>query len=601
MKINLKFPFLKCMGSIALFAVALTAQAQAVVSGNTISWPNDGNWYVVQNTLTLEVVCEGGTQCTVPDGRYHISRHFPGGGGSGFGNVTVGEPVTFTQQQFEESLVISGLTISYTIPSWYQVQDANTYEEICNGQESCHVAQPGSYIVIFHSGSGPKLRTMVTLGNSSPVEPPLASTVNVDGSTISWPDNGWYMVQRTTDYTTVCEGQRSCVVADGEYNVINLTTQERFENITVGNAPIDSTPSLVDVNGSRISWPDNGWYQVQNATNFATVCEGGRSCVVSPGEYTVINLSTNERFEGITVSGIERPVINNDNFDAIVKQVWEVFSGQAFDSRLMEFPYFKDYIREEPTAECANGGSHTSVFTSFRTGSLQYEAHTDNCLYQFRRTGFGDTISGSFTDRQYSNVGHLLRMDSLEVQLAQGGLMEVDGGMQSQLCCNGSQNTLTDFNYYFTFSGGELRVVNATTFLVRPFSVRPDSPGTLFGQFEMEANATQGNRVVINVDTPFEYGQEDARAQGIDNPISRGPDDAEIIMDLKFGTGVLTVNSPSDSSSVTVNADNGDIHSVSVMVSNAEGNTEHTVLWDEWMDHLEGYSISFTGSRFNGE
>ena len=57
------------------------------------------------------------------------------------------------------------------------------------------------------------------------------------------------------------------------------------------------------VAGNTISWPDDGWYQVQSAADYQSICEGGRSCTVEPGSYTVINLTTGVRFENIEVTG----------------------------------------------------------------------------------------------------------------------------------------------------------------------------------------------------------------------------------------------------------------------------------------------------------
>lgn len=55
------------------------------------------------------------------------------------------------------------------------------------------------------------------------------------------------------------------------------------------------------VNGNTISWPDDGWYQVQDAGDFTSLCQGGTSCDVPDGEYIVINHTTGERFENIVV------------------------------------------------------------------------------------------------------------------------------------------------------------------------------------------------------------------------------------------------------------------------------------------------------------
>lgn len=55
------------------------------------------------------------------------------------------------------------------------------------------------------------------------------------------------------------------------------------------------------VSGNTISWPDDGWYQVQDAADYTSVCEGSTSCDVSAGEYIVINHTTGERFKNIVV------------------------------------------------------------------------------------------------------------------------------------------------------------------------------------------------------------------------------------------------------------------------------------------------------------
>ena len=36
--------------------------------------------------------------------------------------------------------------------------------------------------------------------------------------------------------------------------------------------------------GTQISWPDDGWYQVQTSDGSQTLCNGGSVCDVSPGD-----------------------------------------------------------------------------------------------------------------------------------------------------------------------------------------------------------------------------------------------------------------------------------------------------------------------------
>lgn len=150
-------------------------------------------------------------------------------------------------------------------------------------------------------------------------ETPPANTngVAVEGNTISWPADGWYQVQSAVDYSTICEGGTNCVVNDGLYNVINLTDGRRFENIQVGTngsstgpAPTGSNTTgsgqssgytNIIITGDVISWIEPGWYQVQDAHSYQAICEGTATCNTGPGVYTVINLTTGERFESVRV------------------------------------------------------------------------------------------------------------------------------------------------------------------------------------------------------------------------------------------------------------------------------------------------------------
>lgn len=139
----------------------------------------------------------------------------------------------------------------------------------------------------------------------------LFAMPSVSGHTISWPDNGWYQVQLANDAgSDICQGGLSCDVSPGTYIVINHSTGERFEDVVVtdaaspNNPPGNNAGSGPSVMGNTISWPDNGWYQVQVAGDFSSnVCQGGTSCAVEPGTYVVINLTTGERFNDVVVTG----------------------------------------------------------------------------------------------------------------------------------------------------------------------------------------------------------------------------------------------------------------------------------------------------------
>ncbi len=224
-----------------------------------------------------------------------------------------------------------GNTLTWPDDGWYQVQNADTFETVCEGGRSCAVL-PGVYNVINHTTA--ERFEGIQISASSSETNNDQSGVQVSGQTISWPDDGWYQVQRQSDFITVCEGTASCVVENGNYIVINHTTGERFSDIAVGSGGADSDtgtvsdaggngstqPARVELNGTTIRWPDDGWYQVQDLSDFSTICEGGQECRVADGDFVVINHSTGERTE-ITVSAdalADAPVAQSEFGDTVL-------------------------------------------------------------------------------------------------------------------------------------------------------------------------------------------------------------------------------------------------------------------------------------------
>ena len=141
-----------------------------------------------------------------------------------------------------------------------------------------------------------------------------------DGTAIVVPNDGWYQIQRADNFQSVCEGQQRCEVTSGDYIVINHTSGERHSISVDGPTTATDPVSSVSVSGNLIQWPDDGWYQVQDATTFATLCEGGLSCTVANGNYHVINHTTGERENNITVTGdsaVDSPVVTPPVFDLV--------------------------------------------------------------------------------------------------------------------------------------------------------------------------------------------------------------------------------------------------------------------------------------------
>lgn len=314
--------------SAALFALPATGFAMPTVEANILTWPDDG-WYQVQRADTFVTVCEGSDSATssssggpcMIDGSNHIVINHTSG--ERFDNITAMSgtattpdslPVVPDSSPFASvnTVMVAGSRIIWPDDGWYQVQNTETYATVCEGAAFCDV-DAGNYVVINHS-SGERFEDVVVTavsdsGNSAMTDNPSVTAVTVVGQMLSWPNDGWYQVQDTSTFATVCEGGTGCSVEPGNYVVINHSSGERFEDIAVGSGMDGSTgntgdnntggnmsqPGAVVVNGNLIQWPDDGWYQVQNAQSFATICEGGSQCAVSPGDYLVINHSNGMR------------------------------------------------------------------------------------------------------------------------------------------------------------------------------------------------------------------------------------------------------------------------------------------------------------------
>ena len=226
---------------------------------------------------------------------------------------------------------VNGNLISWPNDGWYQVQTADGNESICNGGRSCTV-DPGVYLVINHE-TGQRF-TNIEVGNSAD-----AAKITVRGNTISWPNDGWYQVQTADGSESVCNGGSSCTVDPGVYLVINHETGQRFMNIEVGNS---ADSAEITVRGNTISWPDDGWYQVQTADGSESVCNGGRSCIVDPGVYLVINHDTGRRFTNIEIAAVNTLVdVQDANIILQAANAADFFSGYyqvLVSSGLVEFP-----------------------------------------------------------------------------------------------------------------------------------------------------------------------------------------------------------------------------------------------------------------------
>jgi len=580
--------------------IATPAAAMVTVTGNTISWPDDG-WYQVQNRQTQEIICQGARSCVVADGIYEVQRFT---NSSEFTtSVVVGNPadLSLTAEAFASAIRVSGRTISWSVGGWYQVQSTDTLQTICNGDPTCTVPSDGRYIVINHSLG---LRSEVEVGSGGTSSGgSQTGNIQVNGNVITWPDNGWYQVQRADNFQEVCMGGRQCSVTPGTYIVINHTLEQRYNNITVrgsatsggsgigggtsGGSNIGS--SVITVEGNRISWPDNGWYQVQRADNFATICQGVRFCNAPAGEYIVINHSLGQRFTGITVSGDGSdgpPDINSENSVQLFRQAFEVLNGQAYDSRFINAGELNpsaqglaviststDPSTNTPITEysCINGGTVTQNLQGFGVSTRVFTVSYSNCQIG------GDTINGTvIRDLAVGNNDNIaLTFQNYELTFEPAGRMTVDGFYQQITGTRSTpivgQNLVdADLDYFFTFSGGSLNLANLTT---NYSFILSRAPGGL------DQSVTRRTASTVNDFIMQPPGFDTTFRVSVIQPLGT----SNTRDDRYFSTGQIRIRSEFDGSTAVLDPASGDITTVNIR-QNFRGNPEQdfTFPWSFW-------------------
>ena len=208
---------------------------------------------------------------------------------------------------------VAGDTIRWNSPFWHQVQSRQSGEFVCQGGTSCTVPN-GPYWVTEHrpdgTGTGWLLEVVDGEDGTQPMltQENFADAVSVSGNVISWPLGGWYQVQDTETFTEWCFGNiNSCQLdTPGEYKVTNHSLGLNT-TVVLGQdiEPVDATPFVLE--GSTLQLPQDGWYQVQIADTYETVCESGQTCILFPGSYNIINHTNGERWNNFVVADFALP------------------------------------------------------------------------------------------------------------------------------------------------------------------------------------------------------------------------------------------------------------------------------------------------------
>jgi len=485
-------------------------------------------------------------------------------------------------------ITLSGSTLSWPDNGWYQVQDSNTYEIICQGGRACDVEDGDYFVDRFVENGGERIT--ITVGNSPLTEitaKDFSDSLSISSKTISWSVDGWYQVLDGNTFAEICDGDTSCTVpANGLYTVINHSLNLRTD-VFVGKDPGDS----VTVSGNTISWPDDGWYQVQNAETLGSLCEGGTSCVVQPGKYTVINHTTGLRFNKEVEVGTVTPpsgqAVNAENAESIIRQVFRVLNGTAYDDRMISAgsidfdssglsivsearPNNPDNTTRERTYTCSNGGT---LYENFSTAgiSAQFYSHSyDQCqigddlingdVVRVLPLGNNESIELSFTD--YTVV-----TGTDEVMRVSGEFSQITSNRQSAIDAQNLVNS-DGLSYSLRIAGSSEFVGNTTTDY--DFVLRRGNPAVLDRSANTDGKFAMSLR---SMDTTVSVEISDA----LD---IEGSSDQQY-----FNRGRFLISSEFDSSSLEFNADGGDEASATVTIRSRDGAAEpFTLPWTKFQD-----------------
>ncbi|ASJ73688.1 fibronectin type III domain-containing protein [Granulosicoccus antarcticus] len=432
--------------------------------------------------------------------------------------------------------------------------------------------------------------------------PPYSSStlfdIYRDGELVSTQNNNSYFddeLQPGVTYTYQIDYRDSYTSSTPAILIISTSEPDRTDSPDYSSAGI-----LVD--GLDISWPDNGWYQVQSATDYTAFCEGGRSCRVTPGVYNVINLTSGERFEGVVVAASEKrgSSINQDNYAALLSQVFKVYSGQAYDHRIDV--YYDDiqtnYLSEFDTQD-EDGNPRTYVTRSCMGPLSGAEEETvERAIDAFNGIVFDSmdfnrcTLSGYETAEQQNDVGDVRngqiinhtdqvasRSDfanySVLLDNAVGfGRMYIDGS--AQRAYGRSTNDLISgwtsdgLNYAFTLDSDTLLIDTDKTEFFSGIDLHQFIAG-MSGSFTMQTEVLQGLKVAATIEKIFSYQIQDPEEGILDS--------------WSFGEGKLRLVA-ADNSELVLDADNGDQSTVEVTIINSSGEHVLTDSWENWRSDL---------------
>jgi len=475
---------------------------------------------------------------------------------------------------------VNGTIISMPDDGWYQVQRVPEYTTVCEGVYSCMVP-PGEYSVINHD-KGLRWDNIhvhqETYGRQAP---------EVNGNRISWPDNGWYQVLSVVDYRSLCEGDLWCDVPAGTYIVINHNKGDRWEAVEVfGDG---HTGHQLSIEGNLIRWPADGWYQVQDALTYATLCEGTTGCEVANGRYNVINHTTGQRWENLEVGSgpSTTDIINTQNYDDLVAFALRSFAGGNFRDGILMAKRFLLQVEPDSTTptgdyegdgfnalreySCTNGGTARAEYLQTGSRSFNVNALFDNCQWHDTVLN-GNALFSHFDRKFYRSWSGTIDFSGFSIDYADGSSLEFNGHVQDSTEENpGGGDTRVWINRLesltYTGSAGEQQTISDSNtryhFCVRCRSGLPYAG--LSGEQTVYLPALADGALQVSTPLPFE------------NNVDGMP---------PFSTGRLQI-SAAEGSQVFIDAASETAYSLDVTVSSPTTRTNLVVPWSQWLDNLD--------------
>lgn len=491
-------PIVLAVSGLAALPALATSPTEFDIVGNTIQFGFQ-DWYQVQDASDFRTLCEGYDDCTVPNGTYNI--------------INLSTRERFEEIEIGSSIPLEGGSgvITFAGEGWFQVQNATTFESICEGGNECTVPA-GTYIVINHTTGERTMETVTVTGNGS-------------GGGLS--------------------------VGSGS-----------------GSGGGSGGASSIAISGNTISLPDDGWYQVQRKSDFSTVCEGLRECTVPPGVFIVINHTTGVREEVIVGTSI-----TPDNALDLLTQAFEVFRHRAYDDRMLDSFSSTDgmvLVAENNAGDgspvnrsyaCANGGEaeflDTSTNSQWQYSDCMVGAEVRNGLVRTAKTAPSSIVLNNF--------------ENYETTIAPSGSMRADGRFVWNQSLTGSPATdsqviySSDFDlstYEFSFSGGTLVLSDVSTFYRRGRPAedrRPSEPNR-------HDQAAVGSFVMS---PPFSTDTFEVTSDLV-GQLPRGERIGEPNL-ISLSAGSMQIVSQTDGSVVVIDPDTGVLETVAVRITSSSG------------------------------